>query len=107
VALPEITHLQFLVLTLLSDEEQSGRFIRQKLDEIGEEKSGPAFYQMMARLEDAHLVRGHYDQKIVEGQIIKQRCYRITATGTDACRRAYDFYCRHSQVLLRGGVANA
>jgi len=99
--------LQFLVLASLFDGEQSGRFLRQKLAENGERKSGPAFYQMMARLEDAGLVRGHYDQKIVEGQIIKERHYRITGTGTKACRRAYQFYLQRGEAFLEGGFANA
>jgi DNA-binding PadR family transcriptional regulator len=107
VPLPEITHLQFLVLASLFDGEQSGRFLRLKLHESGERRSGPAFYQMMARLEDAGFVRGHYDQKIVEGQIIKERRYRITASGTTACRRAYEFYQQRSKAFLRGGFASA
>jgi DNA-binding PadR family transcriptional regulator len=106
VPLPDITHLQFLVLASLLDGEQSGRFLRLKLEESGERKSGPAFYQMMARLEDARLVRGHYDQKIVEGQIIKERRYRITAAGTTACRRACEFYYQRSGAFL-GGFASA
>ena len=105
--LPDITHLQFLVLASLFDGEQSGRFLRQKLEEDGERKSGPAFYQMMARLEDAGLVHGHYDRKIVEGQIIKERRYGITANGTTACRRAYEFYQQRSETFLEGGFASA
>src|SRR3954451_8610572 len=105
--LPDITHLQFLVLASLLDGEQSGRFLRLKLDENGERKSGPAFYQMMARLEDAGLVRGHYDQKIVEGQIIKERHYCITAAGVAACRRAFEFYHQRSEAFFKGGFASA
>jgi DNA-binding PadR family transcriptional regulator len=107
VPLPGITHLQFLVMASLFDGEQSGRFLRQKLEEDGERKSGPAFYQMMARLEDAGLVRGRYDQKIVEGQIIKERRYCITATGTTACRRAYEFYHQRSEAFVNRGFASA
>ena len=105
--LPKITHLQFLVLASLFGGEQSGRFLRQKLKEYGEGKSGPAFYQMMARLEDAGLVRGHYAQKIVEGQIIKERRYLITGTGNTALRRAYEFYHQGGGAFLEGGFASA
>src|SRR3954449_3032964 len=97
---PEITHLQFLVLSSLLDGEQSGRYLREKLEENGERKSGPAFYQMMARLEDGGFVRGHYDQKIVEGQIIKERRYCVVAAGFSACRRAYEFYHQRSEKFL-------
>ena len=105
--LPEITHLQFLVLASLLDGEQSGRFLRLKLDEIGERKSGPAFYQMMARLEDAGLVRGRYEQKIVEGQIIKERRYRVTAAGHAACNQVYEFYHQRNEAFTKGGFASA
>ena len=52
-ALPSLTHLQFLVLGVLRTDEQSGRVIRQALHAYGIRRSGPAFYQLMARLEKA------------------------------------------------------
>ena len=58
--------------------ERSGRTVRRSLARHGIERSGPAFYQMMARLEDAGFVAGEYDQKIVDGQIIKERRYTLT-----------------------------
>jgi hypothetical protein len=50
---PEITHLQSLVLAILVDGEMSGKAIREKMAEAGELKGGPAFYQFMSRLEEA------------------------------------------------------
>jgi len=67
VSLPEITHLQFSVLAFLRSDEQPGKAVREQLAGLGLKRSGPAFYQLMARLEDAELVDGRYDQKIVEG----------------------------------------
>ncbi len=90
--LPEITHLQFLVLASLFDGEQSGRFLRLKLDENGERKSGPAFYQMMARLERDGMVEGWYDQVKVGDQFVTERRYRTTAAGSRMWERAYAFY---------------
>ena len=55
-------------------------------------RTGPAFYQMMARLEDAGLVAGEYDQKIVDGQIIKERRYSLTARGETAWTATRVFY---------------
>jgi hypothetical protein len=46
----------------------------------------------MARLEDAKFVRGWYLQKIVDGQIIKERRYRVLAPGLRAWQRTRDFY---------------
>ena len=46
----------------------------------------------MARLEDAGLVDGDYEQKIVEGQIIKERRYTITSAGLAEWRATRAFY---------------
>lgn len=90
--LPKITHLQFHVLTSLHDAGHPGRDLRQRLAEVGMRRSGPAFYQLMSRLEDAGLVDGRYEQKIVDGQIIKERHYTITEKGLEAWQATRDFY---------------
>jgi DNA-binding PadR family transcriptional regulator len=90
--LPAITHLQFFVLGLLRDEPQAGRDIRAELRRHGIRRTAPAFYQMMARLEDGGLVEGWYDQKVVEGQIIKERHYRLRPAGARAWAVTRDFY---------------
>jgi DNA-binding PadR family transcriptional regulator len=91
-AIPEITHLQFIVLGLLRGGDKTGRHVRRALARHGVRRTGPAFYQMMARLEDAQLVIGEYDQKIVEGQIIKERRYRLTPRGEAAWTATRAFY---------------
>lgn len=90
--LPQITHLQFSVLAFLHGGERPGKAVRQQLAELGMRRSGPAFYQLMGRLEDAGLVEGRYDQKIVDGQIIKERLYAISEAGADAWQATRDFY---------------
>jgi DNA-binding PadR family transcriptional regulator len=90
--IPEITHLQFLVLGMLRAGERPGRFLRRALARHGIARTGPAFYQMMARLEDAGLVGGAYDQKIVDGQIIKERRYALTPRGDAAWTSTRAFY---------------
>lgn len=90
--LPQITHLQFSVLAFLRSAEQPGKAVRGQLADLGLRRSGPAFYQLMSRLEDAGLVRGRYDQKVIEGQIIKERFYAITEDGIEAWRATRDFY---------------
>src|SRR3954470_12278398 len=91
-AIPEITHLQFVVLGILRGGERTGRAIRKGLGRHGVQRSGPAFYQMMARLEDAALVAGEYDQRIVDGQIIKERRYALTPAGDAAWSSTRAFY---------------
>ena len=90
--LPQITHLQFSVLAFLQGGERAGKAVRGKLSELGIRRSGPAFYQLMSRLEDAGLVEGHYDQKVIDGQIIKERFYTISEEGVDAWKATRDFY---------------
>jgi DNA-binding PadR family transcriptional regulator len=90
--IPEITHLQFLVLGMLRGGERPGRFVRRALARHGIDRTGPAFYQMMARLEDAGFVTGEYDQKIVGGQIIKERRYTLTSRGDAAWTTTRAFY---------------
>jgi hypothetical protein len=109
MALPDITLLQFLVLTVLLGGEQPGRHIRERLAEEGEKKGGPAFYQMMARMEEAHLVEGWYDKQVIDGQLIKERRYRISAAGLTAWQQVRDFYdsIARERVGLAGGLSPA
>ena len=91
-AVPAITHLQFLVLGLLRGGERRGRFIRRALERHGVRRSAPAFYQMMARLEDAALLEGWYEQKVIDAQLIKERHYRLRPAGARAWSVTRDFY---------------
>jgi len=90
--IPELSHLQFVVIGAVRTEERSGRQIRSELKRYRVRQSGPAFYQMMARLEKAGLVEGRYTQEVVDGQIIKERCYRITASGEQAWQECRSFF---------------
>ena len=90
--LPAITHLQFLVLEALAESEQAGRDLRALLTAHAVRSSAPAFYQMMSRLEEAGFVEGWYDQKLVDGQNIKERRYRLTRAGARACESTRAFY---------------
>ena len=91
-SLPTITHLQFLILEALSDAELAGRDLRDLLAGFGVRNSAPAFYQMMARLETAGLVEGWYDQKLVAGQNVKERRYRLTPPGIRSLDATRNFY---------------
>lgn len=91
-SLPEITHLQFFVLTALRDGECAGRMLREQLRRRGVRRTAPAFYQMMARLEDAGLVEGAYAQRVKAGRGVKERRYRITPAGEAEWRATCDFY---------------
>jgi len=94
MSLPRLTHLQFLVISELLRGVARGRDLRSRLRAAGVRQSGPAFYQMMAGLEDAGFVSGWYEQQIVEGQIIRERHYKVLASGKTAWRTSRDFYLR-------------
>lgn len=102
--LPELTHLQFAVLNIMETGMISGRDLREGLRNVGIRKSGPSFYQMMARLEESKFVKGWYDQKIVEGQIIKERRYQILGNGISGLKQARNFY---RSKLKTGGLIPA
>jgi DNA-binding PadR family transcriptional regulator len=107
--IPELTHLQFLVLSILRSGPRTGRQVRKALARHGIRRSAPAFYQMMARLEDAAFVDGEYDQKIVDGQIIKERRYTLSARGEAAWSATRTFYAEalDEYGTQRPGVAHA
>jgi DNA-binding PadR family transcriptional regulator len=102
--IPKLSHTQFAVLSVLMEEPASGRRLRGCLAELGFRQGGPAFYQLMARMEDANFVVGSYDQKIVKSQIIRERHYRITAVGRSAWNDTRQFYVRAGG--LKKGLAH-
>lgn len=106
--LPALSHLQFAVLGALLAGEQRGRELRRHLAQLRVRHSGPAFYQMMSRLEDAGLIEGWYTQKVVGGQIIKERRYAVTAAGRRAWNEARAFYLQLIRVAgAKEGLAHA
>jgi hypothetical protein len=90
--LPRLTHRQFLVIATLLRGAVRGRELRAQLKAVGVRQTGPAFYQMMAGLEDAGLVAGWYEQQIVDSQIIRERYYKTLAAGKKAWLECRDFY---------------
>lgn len=90
--MPALTHLQFLVLGVLRGKRQPGRALRTALASFGVRRTGPAFYQLMARLEKDRLVDGWYEQTTAGDQLVTERHYRITAEGTRRWNEARLFY---------------
>jgi DNA-binding PadR family transcriptional regulator len=105
--LPDLTHLQFLVLGVLLTGEHSGRTLRRAIDEYGISRSAPAFYQMMARLERDGLVEGRYEQVQAGDQAVTERRYRATASGSRMWRQTRAFYEGVSLGVARRRWSNA
>ena len=101
---PRLSHLQFLVIGIVRGGSLPGRTVRSRLAEFGVRKSGPGFYQLMARLEDAGLVHGRYEQEIVESQIIRERHYTVTASGARAWEHSRNFYVDAIRGFEGGGL---
>jgi hypothetical protein len=89
---PDATHLQFLVLSVLRGGEQPGRVVRQVLAEHGARRTAAAFYQLMARLENDRLVIGAYAPVLVGDQTVMERRYRITSAGLKVWDHTRAFY---------------
>jgi DNA-binding PadR family transcriptional regulator len=94
VSEPKLSHLQFVVLVLIQEGASSGKELRSALQDDGMRKSGPSFYQLMARLEDNGWVKGEYKQEVIDGQIIRERHYTLTPNGSRALQLSTSFYER-------------
>ncbi|MDD5165560.1 MAG: helix-turn-helix transcriptional regulator [Candidatus Pacebacteria bacterium] len=91
--LPELTHLQFVVVNTLTDEPTLGSILRTSFAHYGSPfDSGPAFYQFMKRLEASNFIKGQYDTHMHGKQIIRQRKYTLTKKGEKAIRDLKLFY---------------
>src|ERR671913_257359 len=87
-----LSHLQFLVRWVLRTDPQPGPTLRNALSTYGIRRTGPAFYQLMARMEKDRLVDGWYEQVTVGDQAVTERHYRITPDGTRRWKEARAFY---------------
>jgi len=110
--LPPLSSLQFSVLGALCEQPSNGRHLRATLRALGVRRTLAAFYQLMARLEDAGWVDGWYEQEVIRGQLIKERHYRITAAGAAAWEATREFYAGaaepgRSKARAKRGLAHA
>lgn len=106
--LPRLSHLQFLVLGVLGSGSLIGRTLRDRLADLAVKKSGPGFYQFMARLEESGYVSGEYEERVIDGQRIRERRYELTAEGKGAWETSREFYVTMSQTLAdTTGLAGA
>ena len=98
--LPKITHLQFLVLGSLAshDGKIDGCDLREKIADHGVNCNGPGFYQLMSRLERRKFVHGRYKDQVIDGQRMRQRVYRLMASGVRAVHETTKFY---EQIIVR------
>jgi DNA-binding PadR family transcriptional regulator len=104
--IPQITLLQWLVLEIIGGCERSGKYVREILSERGHRKSLPAFYQMMARLEDAGLVSAQSARVDVDGYGVTERRYKLTGKGMKDLGTARDLFAEMEVAKLPGRKAH-
>lgn len=66
---------------LLKNGELGGKDFRVSLALRGYKVYGPAFYQLMKRMEERKLVTSWITQVVVNGHGVRIKNYKITATG--------------------------
>ena len=88
--LPCLPHLQYLALIQLEISGYTdGKALRQLLSW---DKTTPAFYSLIDRLETAGLIEGRDALRHVEGQQHTCREYRLTEAGSSAIQQSQEFY---------------
>ena len=99
--LPPLTHLQFLILSTLFEDDRSGRDVRAALDAFNAGRTAAAFYQTMARLEEAGLVEGWYAQVQAGDQAVTERRYAIKHEGRKLVEETRRFYTTTAAATLK------
>ena len=79
-----LTNLQFGILGAVRYSWRAGDFIREQMRIARVPVEGPAFYQLMARLEKAQLLEGKYTTRMLGKQIVRKRSYHCTLKGIQA-----------------------
>jgi DNA-binding PadR family transcriptional regulator len=99
--LPPLTHLQFLILSTLAEDDRSGRDMRAALKAFGAARTAAAFYQTMARLEQAGMVEGWYEQVVVGDQAVTERRYGLKPLGRKLIGETRRFYTSTAAATLK------
>ncbi len=104
MSLPKISHVQFAILAALIGGPMTGRELRKVLKEEGALRSGPAFYQLMARMEGGKLVKGTDERVEIKGYPVTQKRYRVLAGGRSAFSGTLAFINRRVGGLRLAGI---
>lgn len=106
-----LTPLQFKIVEFLIKRQAqgpvSGRDLREELGRLGDKKSAPAFYQLMARMEDAGWVDGDYRHFEDDGYQLRERVYTLKGNGVNAYNATREFYLGAADGTLVGRGAMA
>ncbi len=70
----------------------SGRDIRDAMKAQGHNKTKAAAYQLFARMVDAGLLEGDWEEWQEDGETYRRKVFKVTAEGHRAHERTRDFY---------------
>ncbi|WOO43122.1 hypothetical protein [Rubellicoccus peritrichatus] len=97
-----LSELQYKVIGLIGVEAVVGRELRKMLAADGVKKSGPAFYQLTARMEEAGLIESSLSAKLIDGIPLKEKTYWVTGEGAKQFKETRSDY--KSKFIFGKGV---
>ena len=93
MTIPSLTLPQCNALDILAEAgELSGRQMHQSLTDRGDKKTGPNFYLFMNRLIKSGHVSHRFETKVIDGQTLREKYYKITPDGEQALAYAFDWF---------------
>ncbi len=92
-AVPEITHLQALVLRIVSQKDwQSSKEVKDCLKNFGISQARPTFFLLMQRLENSGYVESKPISQVFSGYDFPYSVYRCTEEGRIALSNLIRYY---------------
>ena len=101
-----LPHLQFLIIAIMGPKKMSGRDIREAMRAQGAHKTKAAAYQLFARMVDAGLLEGDWEEWLEDGETYRRKVFRVTGEGHLASDRTRDFY-QQPLVAFAGGTVHS
>lgn len=87
-----IPHLQFLIIAIMGAKKMSGRDIRDQMKLQGAHKTKAAAYQLFARMVDAGLLEGDWEEWQEDGETYRRKVFKVTGEGLRAYDRTRHFF---------------
>jgi len=97
-----LPHLQFLIIAIMGHRKMSGRDIREAMKAQGAHKTKAAAYQLFARMVDAGLLEGDWEEWLEDGETYRRKVFKVTGQGHLAYDRTRDFYEKPLVAFARG-----
>ena len=87
-----LPHLQFLIIAIMGAKKMSGRDIRDQMKAHGAHKTKAAAYQLFARMVDAGLLEGDWEERKEDGETYRRKVFKVTFEGLRAAERTQEFF---------------